>query len=134
MYGKFRWLVQRSPRSTRSVFLTPEGEAFLPYATAVFDAIEAGHSSVAPSKKGANGFLRVTASGPIERFVVTPLLPKLLKENPDLHVGLLISDNVVDIVSTGIDVVVRTGKIQDSTLVSAPMNAFFALHPATSSL
>lgn len=110
-------------RSTRSVSLTPEGEAFLPYANAVFDAIEAGRSSVAPSKKGANGLLRVTASGPIGRFVVTPLLPKLLKENPGLRVDLLISDNVVDIVSTGIDVAVRTGELQDSTLVATLLGA-----------
>src|ERR1700744_1092569 len=48
-------------RSTRSVSLTPEGEAFLPYATGIVEASEAGRAALAPSERGAAGLLRVTA-------------------------------------------------------------------------
>lgn len=108
-------------RTTRSTSLTPEGEAFLPFASTIFEAAEAGRASIAPSKKGANGLLRLTASGPIGRFVVMPLVPALLAENPGLRVDVLLTDNVVDIVSTGIDVAVRTGELQDSTLVATSL-------------
>src|SRR6201991_413360 len=40
-------------RSTRSVSLTAEGEALLPYATNIVEAAEAGRAAVASSERGA---------------------------------------------------------------------------------
>ncbi|MDE1149768.1 MAG: LysR family transcriptional regulator [Azospirillaceae bacterium] len=108
-------------RTTRSVSLTPEGEAFLPFAFTVMEASEAGRAIVAPSIKGATGLLRVTACGSIGRTVIIPLMPKLLDENPGLKVDFLLTDTVVDIASTGIDVAIRIAELKDSTLVGSTL-------------
>ena len=121
--------VRLMQRTTRSVSLTAVvrsgsavrlagGEAFLPFASTMFEAAEAGRAVIAPSTIGAAGLLRVTACGSLGRSVLMPLVPQLLKENPQLRIDLLLTDSVVDIVSTGVDVAVRIGDLRDSSLIA----------------
>ncbi len=108
-------------RTTRSVSLTAEGEAFLPYASTVLEALEAGRAEVTPSADGATGLLRVTACGSIGRAVVMPLIPKLLVDNPGLRIDFLLTDTVVDLVSTGVDVAIRIAPLKDSSMVGTTL-------------
>ena len=48
-------------RTTRSVTLTGEGQAFLPHAQAALEAAEAGRAALASGREEAAGLLRVTA-------------------------------------------------------------------------
>lgn len=110
--------VRLMQRTTRSVSLTPEGEAFLPFASTIVEAAEAGKAVVSPAENGASGLLRVTACGSIGKAVLLPLISKLLQENPDLRIDILLTDTLVDIVSTGVDVAIRIGELRDSSLVA----------------
>ena len=113
--------VRLMQRTTRSVSLTAEGEAFLPFASTILEAAEAGRAVISPSQNGAAGLLRVTACGSIGRAVIMPLIARLLDENPGLRVDMLLTDTVVDIVSTGVDVAVRIGELKDSSLVATSL-------------
>lgn len=113
--------VRLMQRTTRSVSLTAEGEAFLPFASTILEAAEAGRAVVSPTEKGATGLLRVTACNSIGHAVIMPLLSKLLDENPSLRIDLLLTDTLVDIVSTGVDVAVRIGDLKDSSLIASPL-------------
>lgn len=105
-------------RSTRSVSLTPEGEAFLPYATGIVEAAEAGRAVLEPSARGATGLLRVTAAAAFGRKVVMPLIPALLDENPGLSIDLELSDGLTDLVGRGMDVGIRIAHLRDSNLIA----------------
>ncbi|WP_370674485.1 LysR family transcriptional regulator [Pleomorphomonas sp. PLEO] len=105
-------------RTTRALALTVEGEAFLPYAEAMLEDAANARAAVRPSATGAAGLLRVTASVPFGRKVVSAMLPAFLFANPDLSVDLLLTDSVVDIVSAGVDVAIRIAPLRDSTLVA----------------
>ena len=85
-------------RTTRALALTVEGEAFLPYAEAIMEDAANARAAVRPSAAGAAGLLRVTASEPFGRKVVSAMLPAFLAANPDLRVDLLLTDGLVDIV------------------------------------
>ncbi|GAB6389296.1 LysR family transcriptional regulator [Stutzerimonas marianensis] len=113
--------VRLMQRTTRSVSLTAEGEAFLPFASTIIEAAEAGRAVVSPTENGATGLLRVTACNSIGHAVIMPLLPRLLDENPSLRIDLLLTDTLVDIVSTGVDVAVRIGDLKDSSLIASPL-------------
>ena len=113
--------VRLMQRTTRSVSLTAEGEAFLPFASTMVEAAEAGRAVISPSQNGAAGLLRVTACGSIGRPVIMPLITTLLDENPGLRVDVLLTDTVVDIVSTGVDVAVRVGELRDSNLIATSL-------------
>ena len=105
-------------RTTRSLSLTPEGEAFLPHAQAILDQEAEGRAAVRPAKAGASGLLRITASVPFGRKIVTPMMASFLRDNPDLRAELLLTDGIVDIAAQGIDLALRIGPLRDSTLVA----------------
>lgn len=105
-------------RTTRSVSLTQEGLEFLPYARALTDAEAGARALFCPSKRGATGLLRVTAPTGFGRRNILPLIPELLKTNPELSIDLHLSEDVIDIVGRGIDVAIRIAPLKDSTLVA----------------
>lgn len=105
-------------RTTRALALTAEGEAFLPYAEAMIEDAVGARAAVRPSTSGVAGLLRVTASEPFGRKVVSAMLPGFLAANPDLRVDLQLTDGLVDIVAAGVDVAIRIAPLRDSSLVA----------------
>jgi DNA-binding transcriptional LysR family regulator len=55
---------------------------------------------------------------PFGRKIVTPMLARFLRDNPELRAELLLSDGVIDIAAQGIDLALRIGPLRDSTLVA----------------
>jgi DNA-binding transcriptional LysR family regulator len=105
-------------RTTRSLSLTVEGEAFLPHARLLLEQEATARMSVRPGPAGVTGMLRVTASVPFGRKVVAPLVARLLQEHPNLQVDLLLSDGIIDIVAQGIDLAIRIAPLRDNALVA----------------
>jgi DNA-binding transcriptional LysR family regulator len=105
-------------RTTRSLSLTPEGEAFLPHAEAMLDHAEEGRAAAAPDGAEASGVLRIAASVPFGRKVVTPMLALFLGMHPRLRVELRLSDALVDIAGEGIDIALRLGELRENGLVA----------------
>ena len=105
-------------RTTRSLTLTAEGEAFVPYARAMVDAETSARAELSPLPGTASGVLRVTAPSGFGQSVVLPMLPQLLAANPDLRIDLDLSDGQVDIVGQGLDLALRIAPLGDSELVA----------------
>src|ERR1700743_3422259 len=62
-------------RTTRSLTLTAEGEAFVPYARAMVDAEAGARAELSPSPSMASGVLRITAPSGFGQSIVLPMLP-----------------------------------------------------------
>jgi DNA-binding transcriptional LysR family regulator len=105
-------------RTTRSLSLTVEGEAFLPHAQALLEEEAQARAAVRPAALGLTGTLRLTASVPFGRKVVAPLVPIFLQDHPGLQVDLLLSDSIVDIVAQGLDLAIRIALLRENTLVA----------------
>jgi DNA-binding transcriptional LysR family regulator len=105
-------------RTTRALSLTAEGEAFLPHAQAMLEDEAAARLAIRPSGAGASGMLRVTASAPFGRKMVAPMIPTFMKANPDLQVDLQVTDAMMDIVASGIDVAIRIAVLRDNSLIA----------------
>ena len=110
-------------RTTRSLSLTPDGEAFLPHAKAMLAHAEEARAAVAGGSTGAVGLLRVAASVPFGRKVLTPMLVGFLARNPRVKVELLLNDAVADIAAQGVDVAIRFGELRDSNLIARRLAA-----------
>jgi DNA-binding transcriptional LysR family regulator len=108
-------------RTTRSLTLTAEGEAFVSFATAMADAESGARAELSPSQGKASGVLRVTAPSGFGQSVVLPMLASLLEANPELRIDLDLSDRQVDIVGQGLDVALRIAPLEDSELVAKKM-------------
>jgi DNA-binding transcriptional LysR family regulator len=105
-------------RTTRSVALTAEGEAFLPYATTISDAEDSARGELSPTAAAASGVLKLTAPSVFGQSIVVPLLSGVLEQHPELRIELDLSDQVVDIVGQGLDLALRIATMGDSELVA----------------
>jgi DNA-binding transcriptional LysR family regulator len=105
-------------RTTRSLSLTPEGEAFLPHAVTLLEARDAALEAIRSGQSGLSGVLKVTAPNVIGNSVVVPVLAALMAGNPALRVDLTLSDGVIDIATAGLDVAVRVAMMKPSDMIA----------------
>jgi len=104
-------------RSTRSLKLTAEGEAYHGRALRILADIEETERMVAHGADAApRGRLRVSASIPFAVQRVLPRVPDFLARYPAVDLDLSLSDDVVDLIEDRTDVAVRAGPLRDSGL------------------
>ena len=104
-------------RTTRRITLTFEGSAFLEDSQRILNDFQNAEASVSLGGVKASGHLRVTAPAGFGRAHVAPLLPAFLDAHPDVTVSLDLTDRLTDIVNEGIDLAIRIGALDDSSLV-----------------
>ncbi|MBL0841964.1 LysR family transcriptional regulator [Pseudomonas mediterranea] len=110
------WLgVRLLERSTRKVRPTLDGEAYYPRCVqllAELEEAELAFRSVAPK-----GRLRVDLHGTLARHFVIPALPQFMARYPDIELSISEADRFVDLISEGIDCVLRAGTLGNSSLI-----------------
>lgn len=111
-------------RTTRTLNLTEEGSAFLRQARIALDALDAATDAVIAHRASPTGNVRISTSVGFGREQLTPVLPGLLEKYPGLTVEVDFDDRVVDLVQDGYDIVLRGGRIADSSVVSRPICHF----------
>jgi len=111
-------------RTTRRVSLTPEGLQYLAQCREILSLIEHSESSLSDSISRTRGRLRVDMPGGIAHFIVMPNLKNFYRLYPDIYLMIGVSDRQVDLVQEGVDCVIRTGELTDSTLVARPLGRF----------
>lgn len=108
-------------RTTRSLALTAEGEAFLPFATALLDTQDAALAAIVSGDSGLQGVLKVTAPNVIGRSLVLPTITALMADNPSLKVDLMLTDGIVDIAGAGLDLAIRVSPLESSELIATQL-------------
>lgn len=111
-------------RTTRRVSLTSEGLQYLAQCREILSLIEHTESSLTDSVKRPQGRLRVDMPGGIAHFIVMPNLKDFYRLYPDIYLMIGVSDRQVDLVQEGVDCVIRTGELNNSTLVARPLGRF----------
>jgi len=104
-------------RTTRRITLTFEGSAFLEDCQRLLKDFHDAEASVSLGGVKASGHLRINAPAGFGRAHVAPLLPAFLDAHRDVTISLDLTDRLVDIVNEGIDVAIRIGVLDDSSLV-----------------
>ncbi|KQR78425.1 hypothetical protein ASG35_08235 [Burkholderia sp. Leaf177] len=105
-------------RTTRAVRLTAEGDALFARCARLLEEIEALELSAAQSPEAPSGTLRVGAPIGYGTRKIVPVLNRLLEAYPLLDVDLRLTDERVNLVTEGLDAVVRIGALDDSGLVA----------------
>lgn len=109
-------------RTSRSVALTEEGAAFLARCRDAVDAIRAGREVAAQARGLVAGVARLSLSPILARPVVAEL-GRLVGRHPKLAVQLVVTDRLVRLVEEEVDVALRVGALDDSTLIARPLYA-----------
>ena len=104
-------------RTTRSLTLTAEGEAYLQAARRILTDLDDAEQAIA-DQGAPRGRLRVSVSQSHGRLHVVPLLGAFTALYPHILVDINLTDAVVDIAAGQADVGVRSGPLDDSGLTA----------------
>jgi LysR family transcriptional regulator for bpeEF and oprC len=105
-------------RTTRRVSLTEDGAAFFERCRHVLAELEEAEMILKEARLKPTGRLRVDMPVSFGRLKVVPLLGAFQAQYPDIKLALRFVDRYVDLIEEGIDVSVRFGELQDSTLIA----------------
>jgi DNA-binding transcriptional LysR family regulator len=105
-------------RSTRKLSLTEAGELYYDQARRILSELDDANTAVSQFEGQPRGTLRLSTPVAFGRLHVIPALAHFLDRYPELRVDLVATDQVVDIVESGIDVALRMGTLQNSSLVA----------------
>ena len=108
-------------RSTRSLRLTAEGEGFLEYARTALASLDEGRRLLARGQDQVSGVLQLSAPSDFGRNLLLPWLDEFQREHPQLAVRLLLGDRIADLFRQPVDVALRYGEPEDSSLVALPV-------------
>lgn len=105
-------------RTTRSVTLTDTGRAYLERCVPLLDQFDEMEGIIQERQSELAGPIRLTApTGFGSRELVEAIRP-FQQSHPKVEIEMLLSDDHAPIVEEGIDLAVRFGALQDSTLVA----------------
>jgi DNA-binding transcriptional LysR family regulator len=105
-------------RSTRGLVLTEGGRVFREHAVLALQALDEARQVTSSLNLTPQGLLRVTIPSAFGRRHVVPHLPEFMKQNPDIDLDLVVSDETLNMIDTSIDVAIRIGVLPDSSLMA----------------
>lgn len=104
-------------RTTRKLSLTEAGSSIHEHCRRLAAEIEASELSVQPFVRRPQGLLRVSAPAAFGRMYLVPLLPDYLARHPDISIDLVLSDQLVDLVSEQFDVAISSSPLVTANLI-----------------
>jgi DNA-binding transcriptional LysR family regulator len=110
-------------RTTRSMTLTDAGARYLERARRILSEVEEAERSAQAERNVPSGRLLVTAPATFGRIHVGPLMAAYLKRHTEVSGELQLSDRIVNLVEEGIDLALRIGHLDDSTLIARRIGA-----------
>ena len=127
-------------RTTRSVKPTEAGEHLLRVIAPRFEEIDSELALLSQYRDKPAGKLRITAGEHSAITLLQPVLGKLLPDNPDLHIEIIVDYGLTDIVAEGFDAGVRLGEQVAKDMIAMRIGpdmcmavvgspAYFARHP-----
>lgn len=108
-------------RTTRSVSLTEEGALFYERCKHIMNDLNDAEAAIIQSRERPRGRLRVSVPHIVGHHLLMPILPGFADKYPEIELDIDFEDHVVDLVTEGIDVVIRSGDLTDSGLIARPL-------------
>lgn len=105
-------------RTTRRISLTEEGRRYLLGARDVLAAADAADLALSDAALVPTGSLTVAAPVLFGHMYVAPAIVRFMRRHDRVNCSVLLNDRVVNLLEEGIDVGIRIGALEDSSLVA----------------
>lgn len=105
-------------RSTRSIKLTEAGKEYYHHCIRILNDFQEAEASVGKGKIKPTGNLRISTSAAFGRAFILPNLKEFFQTYPDISIDLIFDDDYTDLVKEGIDLAIRIGPLEDSSLIA----------------
>ena len=110
--------VQLLHRTTRRLHLTQAGEVFASYSHRIMSDLREAEQSVLPLQSEPQGRLRVLAPESLAISLLPEVLQSFQQQFPRIELDIYVSGRLVNLVEEGIDVALRVGELEDSSLIA----------------
>ncbi len=102
-------------RSTRQLLVTREGSEVYEQARRLPDVLSSIESSLTPGE--AKGRVAITMNHDIAHKIILPVLDEFQKQHPQIHLDFILNDEVSNLIAEQIDLGIRIGLPNDSSLI-----------------
>lgn len=109
-------------RTTRKVVLTENGRVFVEHCRRIIAEREEAFAALSATGE-PGGELRITCSTALGEDFIAPIVQDFCLAWPQLSVTLDLSNRIVDLITEGYDLAIRTGNMSDSRLVRTKIAA-----------
>ena len=121
------------PRTTRpgassipARFPPRPGQSFYERAKRAIEEADEAEAAARGANASLSGQLRISAAVTFARLHVVPRLAAFLAQHPALQMDVMLDDRNIDLIDSGVDVALRMGALEDSTLIARRIEAFVA--------
>ena len=105
-------------RTTRKLSLTEAGRLFHERSKRILVEVDDARLSVTQLETEPRGTLRLSMPVVFGRLHLAPALPAFLQSYPGVAIDLTLTDAFVDLVEEGVDLAIRIGELEDSSLIA----------------
>ncbi len=105
-------------RTTRQLSLTGEGEVFCERCRDILGSMKEAEASVSEAARNPTGLLRVQASLSFCLLHLMPLIPAFTERYPRIRVEIAAANRYHDIIENGIDVAIRTRRVEADSQIT----------------
>ena len=106
-------------RTTRRLALTHEGEVYLKHSRDILRAIDTAEAEIASTRLSPRGHLRVHSFPTFAVDHLSAALPDFLARYPRITFDFLVTNRSVDLLVDNIDIALRVGRLNDSTMMAS---------------
>jgi DNA-binding transcriptional LysR family regulator len=106
-------------RSSRQLTLTDAGRSYVEACRRILEQVGEAERAAAGEYSAPRGDLTVTAPVVLGRLHVLPIALEFLAAYPDIDLRLVLSDSILNLQESNIDLAVRIGFLPDSSLIAA---------------
>lgn len=105
-------------RTTRKLVLTDDGQRFFDRAAELVEGLQQATDELKDSHQNIAGRLKISAPIALLDFGLSEAFAQFALSNPDLELQIEGNERVVDMLEEGIDLAIRVGALDDSSLVA----------------
>lgn len=125
-------------RPARKLILTDAGRSYMAACKRIVEQVDEAERDASGEYRIPIGELSVTAPSPLGHMHLMPIALEFMAAYPDIHLRLVLSDRVVNLLEENIDVAIRIGELRDSSMIATRVGsirnvvcgspAYFAKH------
>ena len=113
--------VQLIHRTTRRLRLTEAGERLYIHAKSIEGQISDAIASVSTIGQSVSGHIKISVPTISGELLLVEAITDFCEQYPSITVDIRLENKFVNLVEEGVDLVIRTGKLEDSSLIAKPL-------------
>ncbi|MEJ2455223.1 MAG: LysR family transcriptional regulator [Candidatus Thiodiazotropha sp.] len=108
-------------RTTRRLSLTEAGREFYPRALQLLEDLAEAEQSVSSGQQSLGGRIRLATPLTFGMLHLGPLINRFMQAHPGVVLDLDMDDGQVNLIQEGVDLALRIGSLEDSSLIALPL-------------